>query len=464
MLDLSKLTIKDAVAGIKSKDFSCAELVSSYLENINNKNKDLNVYLEVFDDAIGLAKSIDENIGNSSGLLLGIPFSIKDNILIKGKIASASSKILENFKAPYDATVITKLKSEGVIFLGRVNMDEFAMGGSTENSAFGVTKNPYNTKKVSGGSSGGSAVSVASDMALISLGSDTGGSVRQPASFCGVVGLKPTYGSVSRNGLMAMGSSLDVIGPISKTVTDSEIVFNVIKGKDKMDQTSFEGVSDTKKVSRIGIPFKLLDGISNSVSSNFKESVDKLKNLGFEIVDIELPNVSKSLAVYYIIMPAEVSSNMARYDGVKYGMHLDGRDLLDDYLKTRGQGFGKEVRRRILLGTYVLSSGYYDSYYGKAIETRNMIKNDLKEAFSNVDLILTPTTPSVAWNIGEHLDPLSDYLADIFTVTANIAEVPAISIPSGKDNEGMPLGIQFMAPKWQENRLFEVGKKFLGEL
>ncbi len=465
MIDLTKLTIKKTIDHFYKKDFSCYELVSTYLSKIEEKNKDLNAYLEVFDDSLYLAKEVDKKISDGQKTpLMGIPFSIKDNILIDGHIASASSMILKDFKSPYDATVISKLKNQNSIFLGRVNMDEFAMGGSTENSAFGVTKNPYDTSRVSGGSSGGSAVSVASDMALASLGSDTGGSVRQPASFCGVVGFKPTYGSISRNGLMAMGSSLDVIGPIAKTVSDTEIIFNAIKGKDPLDLTSFDGKSDLKKVKKIGIPYSLLEGVSDDVLSDFNKSVEKLKDLGFDIVDINLPNASKSLAVYYIIMPAEVSSNMARYDGVKYGLHMEGNDLSEDYFKTRGAGFGKEVKRRILLGTYVLSSGYYDSYYGKAIGAREMIKNDLKNAFENVDVILTPTSPTLPWKIGEHLDPLSDYLADIFTVTANIAEIPAISIPSGKNENGLPFGIQFMSPKWTEDRLFDIGKKFLGEL
>ncbi len=465
-MDLKKMTIKDALTGLKNKDFSSVELSKSFIEEIKNQNQNINAYLEVFDDVLDKAKEKDEEIKNGDfKTLSGIPLSIKDNILIEGKIASSASKILEKFKSPYDATVIKKLKEAGAIFLGRVNMDEFAMGGSTENSAFGVTKNPYDLKKVSGGSSGGSAASVASCMAIGSLGSDTGGSVRQPASFCGVVGLKPTYGSVSRNGLMSMGSSLDVIGPITKTVTDAEILFNVIKGKDFFDGTSIEKESGNLKVKKIGVPFDLLkEGVDAGVLENFNNSISKLKELGFEIVPIDIPNAHLSLAVYYVIVPAEVSSNMARYDGVKYGSYVSGKDLLDDYVKTRGYNFGKEVRRRILLGTYVLSSGYYDSYYGKALKVRELIKNDIKKAFEDVDLILTPTSPVTAWNIGEHLDPMSDYLADVFTVTANIAEIPAISVPSGFSKSGLPFGIQFMAPKFEENRLFEIGKKFLDEL
>jgi aspartyl-tRNA(Asn)/glutamyl-tRNA(Gln) amidotransferase subunit A len=400
--------------------------------------------------------------------LTGIPLAIKDNILIKGKIASSSSKILENYKATYTATAADKIIKQGGVFLGRANMDEFAMGSSTENSAFGVTKNPHDTERVAGGSSGGSAASVAAHMALGALGSDTGGSVREPASFCGVVGLKPTYGSVSRFGLMAMGSSLDVIGPLTKNVTDAEIIFNAIKGKDKMDSTSIDTDSIFASPKKIGVPYHILEqeGIDEDIRKNFDESVEKFKSLGFEIKDIKLGNIDKSLAVYYIIMPAEVSSNMSRFDGIKYGLSVEGENLLEVYKKTRGQGFGKEVRRRIILGTYVLSAGYYDSYYGKAMQARNVIRKEFKAAFDDVDAILTPTTTSPAWKIGEKKSPLENYLADVFTVTANIAGIPAISIPSGfSDVNGkkLPLGIQLMARHGGEQTLFEIGKKFLNE-
>lgn len=469
-MNLKKLTIKKTREALDSGVFTCVDLVTEYLKVIEDK-KELNAYLEVFDDCLDKAKIADEEIKKGEGKikpLLGIPFSVKDNILIEGKLATSASKILEGFRAPYDATAIKKLKDAGAIFLGRTNMDEFAMGGSTENSAFGVTRNPYDKDRVSGGSSGGSIVSVAMDGALVSLGSDTGGSVRQPSAFCSVVGLKPTYGSVSRNGLMAMGSSLDVIGPCGKTVDDVERVFECIKGKDPMDSTSVDENDfdvKNKKDLVIGVPMHLIEGegIDIEIKENFNESIEKLKNLGFKIKNISLSNAGLSLAVYYILMPAEVSSNLSRFDGVKYGLHKNGNDLLEDYLKTRGEGFGKEVRRRILLGTYVLSAGYYDSFYGKALLARELIKKDLEQAFCEVDLILTPTTPTPAWKIGEHTDPLSDYLADIFTVTANIAGIPAISVPSGKTKNNLPIGIQFMAPYMQENYLFDVGKKFLGE-
>jgi aspartyl-tRNA(Asn)/glutamyl-tRNA(Gln) amidotransferase subunit A len=463
-MDISTLTIKKARELLDKKEISAKELVESCFKNINGKNKELNVFLEVYD---GKAKE-----------LTGIPLAIKDNILIKGRKASAASKILENYKATYTATAAQKLIDQDAVFIGRTNMDEFAMGGSTENSAFGVTKNPADPSRVAGGSSGGSAASVASGCALGALGSDTGGSVREPASFCGVVGLKPTYGSVSRYGLMAMGSSLDVIGPVAKTVSDAEIIFNAIKGKDKMDSTSIDLKIEKLKTEnfKVGVPYHILnqDGISGEVRKNFDESVEKFKSLGIEIKDIKLPNIDKSLAVYYIIMPAEVSSNMARYDGIKYGLSVDGENLLDVYKKTRGSpptgGFGREVRRRIILGTYVLSSGYYDAYYSKAMMARKIISKEFDEAFKEVDAILTPTTPSPAWKIGEKTSPLENYLADIFTVTANIVGVPAISLPSGFAKidgnplaGGLPFGIQLMAPHKAENILFEIGKKFLNE-
>jgi aspartyl-tRNA(Asn)/glutamyl-tRNA(Gln) amidotransferase subunit A len=465
MINLSELTILKARKHLDAKDFSSEELAKAYLDHIAEVNDGINAYLEVYSDVLDQAKEIDKSI-TSGGILSGIPISIKDNILIEGRKASSASKILSGYVAPYDATVIEKLKKEKVIFLGRTNMDEFAMGGSTENSAFGVTRNPKDKTRVAGGSSGGSVASVAMDGALASLGSDTGGSVRQPSSFCGVVGLKPTYGGVSRYGLMAMGSSLDVIGPITKTVSDSEILYKAIKGKDKNDSTTYgEGIyekKDSKKLT-IGVPYHILENLSKESRENFDASVSKLKDLGFEVKEIKLPNIAYSLAVYYIIMPAEVSSNMARFDGIKYGLHVDGSDLLSDYLKTRKEGFGKEVRRRILIGTYVLSAGYHDAYYNKALILRQKISEDFTKAFSLVDVIVTPTTPGAAFKIGEKInDPLSLYLEDVFTVPANIVGIPSISIPSG-DLNGLPLGIQFMASHDREDLLFEVGKKFLGE-
>jgi len=475
MIDLKTLTIEKAHKAMKDGDFSAVDLAQAYIDNIEKKDKDVHAYLEIYSDVLEQAKEADQRFKNGSATLLtGIPVAVKDNILIKGRIASSASKILENYHAVYSATVIEKLKKEGVVFLGRTNMDEFAMGGSTENSAFGVTKNPHDPSRVAGGSSGGSAVSVAMDGALVSLGSDTGGSIRQPASFCGIVGLKPTYGAVSRYGLMAMGSSLDQIGPFGKTVADVETVFDIIKGNDAKDGTTispstYESTRIGKKKPILGVPWHFLsgDGIDKDVLKNFKESLEKLKNLGYEIQDIELPNISYSLPVYYVIMSAEVSSNMSRFDGVKYGLHVDGRDGIDDYFETRGAGFGKEVRRRILLGTYVLSSGYYDAYYNRANALRRVITEDFTHAFEKVDIIVTLTTPAPAFKIGEKTaDPVSMYLEDIFTVTANLTGMPAISIPSGYSEIGgkkLPLGIQMTARHGDEKTLFEAGKDFLGE-
>jgi aspartyl-tRNA(Asn)/glutamyl-tRNA(Gln) amidotransferase subunit A len=474
-IDLSALTIRKAHEALKKGEFTAVELASAYLEMISKKNKDLNAYLEVYSDVKEQAERADKIIKEGRATLLtGIPIAVKDNILVEGRKASAASKMLENYTATYDATAIRKLKEQGVVFLGRTNMDEFAMGGSTENSAFGVTKNPHDGARVSGGSSGGSAAVVAMDGALIALGSDTGGSVRQPASFCGIVGLKPTYGAVSRHGLVAMGSSLDQIGPMAKTVEDVELIFNTIKGKDVMDSTTIDETTYPKTDSQskkptIGIATALikLGGIDPDVVRNFNESVEKLKKLGFETKEIELPHVGYSLPVYYIVMPAEVSSNLARFDGVKYGLHKEGLNLLEDYLETRGEGFGKEVRRRILLGTYVLSSGYYDAFYGKANAAREVITKDFTDAFKSVDCILTPTSPTPAFKIGEKAsDPLEMYLADVFTVTANLTGMPALSFPSGvslKEGKELPLGLQLTAPHGREDILFAVAKAFKGE-
>ena len=463
MIALKTLTIRKAHNALVNGEYSALELAEAYLAEIEKKNKELNAYLEVFADVRGQAKEADKKIKDGkAGMLTGIPLAVKDNILIKGRRASAASKILEGYVAPYDATAIQKLKDAGAVFLGRTNCDEFAMGGSTENSAYGVTKNPHDTNRVAGGSSGGSAVAVAADLALAAPGSDTGGSVRQPASFCGVVGFKPTYGAVSRSGLIAMGSSLDCIGPIAKTVEDAKLIFDCIRGKDALDSTSIELLTvnskpPTKKL-KIGIPWKFCiarSGIDTEVIQDFNASIEKLRDANAEIIDVELPNLQYALACYYIIMPAEASANLARFDGVKYGPRVSGSNGINDYFKTRAL-FGKEVRRRIILGTYVLSAGYYDAYYGKALAARSLIRADFEKAFDKVDIITVPTSPIPAWKIGEKEDPLSAYLADIFTVTANLAGIPAISIPSGKTKSGLPLGLQIMAGAGEDENLFNI--------
>ncbi len=470
-IDTKNLTIKQAHEDLITGKYTAVDLAEAYLENIKNKDKEIHAYLEVFEDVIDQAKEADKRIKNKENITLmtGIPIAVKDNILIKGRIASSASKMLQNYHATYDATVIRKLKEAGAVFLGRTNMDEFAMGGSTENSAYGPTHNPYDLERVSGGSSGGSAAAVSADMALVSLGSDTGGSIRQPASFCNLVGLKPTYGAVSRYGVMAMGSSFDQIGPFAKTVEDARTVFDFIVGKDVMDSTSIDHHQHQGEASvsiKIGIPKEAMkvEGMDKEVLKNFTESVERLKKLGFEVQEISLPNISYSLAVYYTLIPAEVSSNMARFDGVRYGLHVDGKNGVDDYFKSKQAGFGPEVKRRIILGTYILSSGYYDAYYNKANIVRDLIRADYKKAFERVDVIITPTTPDVAFKIGEKInDPLQLYLEDIFTVPANLAGLPAVSIPSGfKEVNGkkLPLGLQLMASTGREDLLFALASDF----
>ncbi|MDQ5901334.1 MAG: aspartyl-tRNA(Asn)/glutamyl-tRNA(Gln) amidotransferase subunit [Patescibacteria group bacterium] len=466
MIDLKKLTIKKAQDGLRNKEFTSLELTNAYIEEIKKTNENINAYLEIFEDAIDQAKKADEIISKGeSKTLTGVPLAIKDNLLFKDHKAGASSKILEGYFSTYDAKVIETLKEEGAVIIGRTNMDEFAMGSSTETSAYGITKNPKAPHTVAGGSSGGSAATVAGDMALFSLGSDTGGSIRQPAGFCGIVGLKPTYGTISRSGLMAMGSSLDIIGPFTKSVEDAEIVFNTLAKEDAKDSTCVlekDRICEKKEVKKIGVPRSFLkgEGINKETLENFEKSLDKLRGLGYEIVDIDIPLMEYSLAVYYVLMPAEVSTNLSRFDGIRYGLSISGKDVAESYKKTKEAGFGKEAKRRILLGTYVLSHGYYDAYYNKAVKLRHKITEEMKKVFNEVDLIATPTTPSPAFAPGAKASPLEMYLSDIFTVPANITGVPAISIPAGNSSEGLPLDIQFMAPHFGEKLLFEVGKKF----
>jgi aspartyl-tRNA(Asn)/glutamyl-tRNA(Gln) amidotransferase subunit A len=468
--ELAKLSITQAAAKLEAGEITSVDLVRACIEEAKAKNPELNAYLEIFDDAEKQAAEADaRRAKGEKGALLGIPLAIKDNILIKGKHASAASKMLEPYVATYDSTAIAKLKKEGAVFVGRTNMDEFALGGSTENSAFGVTKNPHDSSRVAGGTSGGSAAAVAADMALGSLGSDTGGSVRNPASFCGVVGFKPTYGAVSRFGLIAAVSSFDQIGPITKTVTDAELLFNVIKGKDELDSTSVDtSIYQTKSNSKkIGVPRKLLaQGVDADVLEKFESSLEQLKSQGYEVVDIDIPSISLALATYYITNFAEVSSNLSRFDGVRYGLSLQGDSLLNDYATSRAEGFGPETRRRILLGTYVLSAGYYDAYYGKAGLARKKLTDELKDIFKDIELIAMPTMPTPAFKIGEKEDPLAMYAADLFTVTANLTGNPAVSVPAGvvsRDTAQLPTGIQFTAAHGDEAALFRVGKTLLHE-
>ena len=469
--DLARLSITEASQKLAAKEISAVELARACITNIEKKDPLLHAYLEVFADIEEQAVVADERraVGEKHPLL-GIPLCLKDNILIEGRRAGAASKILEGYIATYDATIIKKLKEAGVVFMGRSNMDEFAHGSSTENSAYGPTKNPHDPARVPGGSSGGSAAAVAADMALGALGTDTGGSIREPASFCGIVGLKPTYGAVSRFGLIAMGSSLDQAGPLAKTVADAELLFGAIRGKDPLDSTSidFQGStldksSQGQTFKKIGVPWELFKtGVDKEVLESFSAALKKASAAGWEVVDIALSSAGLALAVYYIVMPAEVSSNLARFDGVRYGLSRKGATLWEDYAKTRGDGFGVEARRRIILGTYVLSSGYYDAYYGKATAARAQLTREVAGVLKSVDAIAMPTTPTPASHLGEKTaDPISMYLLDIFTVTANLTGNPAISVPMGtvaREGKNLPAGIQFISAHGDENTLFELGK------
>ncbi|HEY9585724.1 MAG TPA: Asp-tRNA(Asn)/Glu-tRNA(Gln) amidotransferase subunit GatA [Candidatus Paceibacterota bacterium] len=471
-VDVTKLTIAEAGRGLRSKKYSAKELTEAVLFHAKEKNATTNAFAEFFDDAIAEAERADNMLREGKGTALtGIPIAIKDNMLVRGKLSTSGSKILSNHRAVYDGTVIKKLKAAGAVLVGRTNMDEFAMGSSSETCAWGSVKNPADPTRVPGGSSGGSAAAVAMSGALGALGSDTGGSIRQPAAFCGVVGMKPTYGAVSRYGLMAMASSLDQIGPFAKTVDDAEILYHAIAGHDPFDSTTFPEEHVRKKENGkkeklvIGVPesFVSMEGIDNDVRENFHATLKKLAEAGHSLRTIELPSLPYALPAYYVLMPAEVSANLARYDGIRYGYSKDAERLADVYRESRGEGFGKEVRRRILLGTYVLSAGYYDAYYNKAVAVRSVIIDELKNAFREVDVIATPTTTSPAFRLGERsADPLKMYLEDIFTVPANIAGIPGISVPSGmvlRDGTRLPIGLQFMAAQFEEDKLFAIGKE-----
>jgi len=462
------MTIEEAVRALRAREISVRELWDACYKAAQEKNPELHAYLEIFPADEAAIESAQKRIDSGDApLLCGIPLATKDNILIEGKIASAASKMLENYRATYDATVIKKLKDAGALFLGRTNMDEFAMGSSTEHSAFGPTKNPHDTSRVPGGSSGGSAAAVAANMTIAALGSDTGGSVRQPAALTGIVGFKPTYGAVSRSGLIAMGSSLDQIGPLAKSVADAKILFDAISGIDPLDSTTIPenlyAVLKTPERLRVGVPRHLLDkGINPDVLAQFNATLKKLEDSGHEIVEIELPTSDYALAAYYVIMPAEVSTNLARLDGMRYGLHKEGKTLLDDYIDSRTEGFGEETLRRILLGTFVLSSGYIDAYYHKASAAREVLRREYNDAFKKVDIIAVPTMTSPAFKFGELSDPIAMYLEDIFTVTANLTGMPAISFPMGfveRENKKLPIGIHFTAPHQAEKVLFAIGSE-----
>lgn len=474
MNEILKKSATEQRKALLNKEISAVELTNAAFERINeveSKVESFNCLTK--ETAIETAKKVDEKIskGEELPLLAGIPLALKDNMNLIGYPTTASSKILENFVSPYNATVTEKLLNNLVPIVGKTNLDEFAMGSSTENSAFKKTKNPWDLNKVPGGSSGGSAASVAACEATISLGSDTGGSIRLPGSFCGIVGMKPTYGRVSRYGLIAFASSLDQIGPFARTVEDAATLLEVISGIDPKDSTSLDvpvekystNLNDDIRGMQVGVVKELMgEGVSEDVSKAIQNAIDTYKSLGADIVEISLPNIKHSIGVYYIIATAEASSNLARFDGVKYGYRTkDARNLMDMYTKTRAEGFGPEVKRRIMLGTYALSSGYYDAYYKKAQQLRALITQDFAKAFEKVDILISPTCPNTAFEFGSKTeDPLAMYLTDIATISANLAGIPGISVPAGFDKSGMPIGLQILAPQLAEARLFNASYKF----
>jgi len=474
-MDLQNLTIFKAHELLRKREISSVELTRACLNAIERLNPEIHAFLSVHPDyALSQAEEADKKIsrGDEAGPLTGIPGAIKDNILVDGLPATAGSKILRPYRAVYDATVVSRLKQAGAVVLGKTNLDEFAMGSSTENSAFGPTKNPLDPARVPGGSSGGSAAAVSSAQCLWALGSDTGGSIRQPAAFCGVVGLKPTYGAVSRYGLIAMASSLDQIGPFARSVEDAAAVFEAIAGQDPFDSTSspkaqYRGLVEEIKNSKleisdlkIGIPAEYFgEGIEPAVEQAVRQAIKQFEALGAKVSDISLPHTPHALACYYIIMPAEVSANLARYDGIKYGMSK-GKTLEEIYFETRGQGFGPEVRRRVMLGTYVLSAGYYEAYYAKAQRVRRLVRRDFEDAFGKVDLILAPTSPTLPFKFGERTqDPLAMYLADVYTVSMNLSGVPALSLPVAGD-KGLPVGLQIIGRHFDEKTILRAAYLF----
>jgi aspartyl-tRNA(Asn)/glutamyl-tRNA(Gln) amidotransferase subunit A len=465
-----KMNIEEMVSKIKTGELTSEALVKSYIEEISKTESTVNAFLTLTcDEALAKAKEIDEKIkaGETLGKLAGIPIAIKDNICTEGVNTTCASKMLEDFIPPYDATVIKKLLAEDAIIIGKTNMDEFAMGSSNENSAFKKTLNPRDITRVPGGSSGGSAAAVAGKMAPVSLGSDTGGSIRQPAAFCGVVGLKPTYGLVSRFGLIAFGSSLDQIGPFSNSVEDSAYILNIISGTDELDSTSIRdlkeidytaSLKDGIKNMKIGVPEEFFgEGLDEEIKASVKNSLELLKELGAEVETFSLPIIKDGLAAYYIMSSAEASTNLARYDGIRYGYKTPNYTNLDELMEnSRTEGFGAEVKRRIMMGTYALSSGYYDAYYNKADKFREKLRYDLKNTFKKYDLIVGPVSPVLPFKIGEkNADPLAMYLADIYTINVNLAGNPAISIPSGTSKDGLPIGIQLMGDMLCEEKIFK---------
>ncbi len=474
MLELLQKSAMEQFGAIKNKEISAVELTKASIDRIKTIDEKLGAFNSLTEGiALETAKKVDEKLskGEELPLLAGVPLALKDNMNLVGSKTTASSKILENFVSPYNATVTQKLLDNLVPIVGKANLDEFAMGSSNENSAFKKVHNPWNLNKVPGGSSGGSAASVAACEAALALGSDTGGSIRLPASFCGIVGMKPTYGKVSRYGLIAFASSLDQIGPFARTVEDAAALLEVISGYDYHDSTSLKlpvenyrsALNNDIKGKKIGVVKELIgEGLTLDVSNAIQSAIETYRSLGAEVVEISLPNIKHSIGIYYILATAECSSNLARFDGVKYGHRTaNAKNLLEMYCKTRAEGFGPEVKRRIMLGTYALSSGYYDAYYKKALQMRRVVYEDFLKAFEKVDALIAPTCPNTAFDIGSKTeDPLAMYLTDIATIGANLAGIPAMSIPAGFDSDGMPIGLQIMAPQLKESNLFNFAYKF----
>ena len=471
------LSLKETLHALKKGQVSSLELTKAYLERIESLEPKLHSFITLTPDfALAAAKAADEKraalkkSGSPMPPLLGLPIAVKDVLCVGGVRATCGSKILENFVPPFNATSVQHLLDDGVVILGKTNTDEFAMGSSTENSAYGVTHNPWNLERVPGGSSGGSAAAVAARLAPAALGTDTGGSVRQPASFCGVTGIKTTYGRVSRYGLIAYGSSLDSVGALARSAEDVEIIFRRMAGFDTRDATSLDvpleeaGCMENTDIKglRVGVPAEyFIEGIQPEVESTVREAIETLKSLGAEIVEISLPHTSYALPVYYLIAPAEASANLARYDGVRFGLREENGGVIDMFSKSRGKGFGPEVKRRIMLGTYALSAGYYDAYYGQAQKVRMLIKADFDKAFESVDVVAAPVAPTTAFKIGGHGDdPLAMYLEDVFTLPANLAGVPGLTFPVGFDSEDLPVGMQLMGRRFNERTLFRMGHAY----
>ena len=470
MTNLKNLSLKELREGLDKKDFSAKDLTENSLKEIE-KNKDLNAFISVFaDNALSQANIADKIIAEGKAKsLTGIPISVKDNILFKDYLTTCASKFLANFVPPYNATVTNKLLENNAVIVGKTNLDEFAMGSSTENSSYGNVLNPWNKTKVPGGSSGGSASAVAAGLTRAALGTDTGGSIRQPAAYCGISGMKPTYGRVSRYGVIAYASSLDQVGPLARSVEDLAIMTNVLAGKDSLDSTSLDkevpdftkNLGQEIKGLRVGVPKEyFIDGVDKEVKEKVLDAIKIFENSGAEIIEISLPHTKFAVPCYYIIAPAEASSNLSRYDGIRYGVRADDYDsLIDLYCNSRSEGFGDEVKRRIMVGTYVLSSGYYDAYYLKAQKVRRLIKDDFTNVFdSQCDVIISPTAPTTAFGLNEKTDdPVKMYLNDIFTIPVNLAGLPAMSIPCGFDSSKLPIGLQLIGRPWDEETLFKAG-------